>query len=351
MNGEKFTDSGDGADLAELETLANRYFTTRLMFWRDELDKLDAEGRAAIVAALASAKNDMADKLIAEAERLAALPDWRDDQSMAFLAWHDKALERARNGVYGAIARNCAIAFAGSMAEHYAALSFEGEAQNVKMPSVLAADAEKDIVGIGGMSGREAARKLRTMLVAPVGGNASWSSFLNFVGEGRGGLSLEKFVMRFSSGFLAENTLAEWIRLAFQKGVSAELLRAIARAGFGGNADGKSLRGVLMNALDDGFKITERTANTLLSTWRETANRAGQDEVEKANPELIYAREWITRLDQRVCPRCAALDGNRYKLDEKTPPIPIHPNCRCQLKPLARIKELGIDSANLGRVT
>lgn len=39
--------------------------------------------------------------------------------------------------------------------------------------------------------------------------------------------------------------------------------------------------------------------------------------------------EWKTAGDDRVCDRCASLEGKVYTLDEIEPMIPLHPNCRC----------------------
>lgn len=43
---------------------------------------------------------------------------------------------------------------------------------------------------------------------------------------------------------------------------------------------------------------------------------------------------FVTELDRRVCPICAAFDGEVYTVDPDTgiidgPTIPVHPNCRC----------------------
>lgn len=39
--------------------------------------------------------------------------------------------------------------------------------------------------------------------------------------------------------------------------------------------------------------------------------------------------EWKTAGDDRVCDKCAALDGKIFTLDEIEPMIPLHPQCRC----------------------
>lgn len=39
--------------------------------------------------------------------------------------------------------------------------------------------------------------------------------------------------------------------------------------------------------------------------------------------------EWKTAGDDRVCSRCASLEGKLFTLDEIEPMIPLHPQCRC----------------------
>jgi SPP1 gp7 family putative phage head morphogenesis protein len=39
--------------------------------------------------------------------------------------------------------------------------------------------------------------------------------------------------------------------------------------------------------------------------------------------------EWSTAGDDRVCPKCAPMEGRIFTLDEASGLIPFHPNCRC----------------------
>lgn len=44
---------------------------------------------------------------------------------------------------------------------------------------------------------------------------------------------------------------------------------------------------------------------------------------------------WLATLEGNTCSECSALDGERFKLDEDTRPIPpLHPNCRCAYVPI-----------------
>jgi SPP1 gp7 family putative phage head morphogenesis protein len=45
--------------------------------------------------------------------------------------------------------------------------------------------------------------------------------------------------------------------------------------------------------------------------------------------ELGVLAEFSTAGDEKVCPRCGALQGNTYTVDEARGVIPVHPNCRC----------------------
>jgi len=46
--------------------------------------------------------------------------------------------------------------------------------------------------------------------------------------------------------------------------------------------------------------------------------------------------EWSTAGDERVCPQCASLEGQRFTLDEIEGMIPLHPQCRCVALPVSK---------------
>jgi len=56
--------------------------------------------------------------------------------------------------------------------------------------------------------------------------------------------------------------------------------------------------------------------------------------------EDTYVREWVTRRDARVCPRCDAFDGERADVGEvfestegeESDAPPLHPRCRCRVR-------------------
>lgn len=75
-------------------------------------------------------------------------------------------------------------------------------------------------------------------------------------------------------------------------------------------------------------------AETIAATEVTTANTAGElarvDDVERRTGMAIMA-VWVTERDDRVCPRCEAMDGaprQAWKGDAEHGP-PLHPSCRC----------------------
>ena len=48
----------------------------------------------------------------------------------------------------------------------------------------------------------------------------------------------------------------------------------------------------------------------------------------------VEEAEWVTSEDERVCSRCAEMDGNVYRI-ENYPSKP-HPKCRCTAKPVVK---------------
>lgn len=52
--------------------------------------------------------------------------------------------------------------------------------------------------------------------------------------------------------------------------------------------------------------------------------------------ELKVQAEWSTAGDDRVCPKCAPLDGKVFTLKQARGMIPLHPNCRCAWLPVVQ---------------
>lgn len=50
---------------------------------------------------------------------------------------------------------------------------------------------------------------------------------------------------------------------------------------------------------------------------------------------LVMFWEWVTQRDARVCEKCGPLDG-RVLEGGRIPLLPLHPRCRCGLRPVVR---------------
>lgn len=83
--------------------------------------------------------------------------------------------------------------------------------------------------------------------------------------------------------------------------------------------------------IDDGKAITAIRAERIVLT--ETAKAMTTIELTAARRNNIEEKIWRTSLDERVCPECSPLEGERKKLDENfsnggdAPPA--HVSCRC----------------------
>jgi SPP1 gp7 family putative phage head morphogenesis protein len=49
--------------------------------------------------------------------------------------------------------------------------------------------------------------------------------------------------------------------------------------------------------------------------------------------EVHVMAEWITAGDNRVCDRCANMEGSRFTIEQASGMIPLHPQCRCAWLP------------------
>jgi len=82
----------------------------------------------------------------------------------------------------------------------------------------------------------------------------------------------------------------------------------------------------------------------------QSANVAAQTAVYEANRGVVKGYEWCAALEpgyqsgRGTCLRCAALDGQKWDMDEERPDCPLHPRCRCELLPVTKSwRELGLD--------
>jgi len=96
--------------------------------------------------------------------------------------------------------------------------------------------------------------------------------------------------------------------------------------------------------------LSRSEAITLVRSYVQAANVNAQKEVYRQNPEIVPYVEWSAVMEpgyyktgRGTCLRCAALDGQIFTIDT-SPPIPLHPRCRCVLLPKTpTYRELGLD--------
>lgn len=72
-----------------------------------------------------------------------------------------------------------------------------------------------------------------------------------------------------------------------------------------------------------------------------TLTRFEQSGVEEVQGQA----EFLTAQDDRVCPDCAALEGNRFSLEEARGIIPVHPQCRCAWLPVTPLGSSAMSAA------
>ena len=98
------------------QNLAELYILSRSLWWRHDLEQLDAEAVAAVIAALETAQKDIAARLSAEAAGLVNLSDWRREQDEALNAWADEVLAGARATITGTVSEASIAAAVASLA-------------------------------------------------------------------------------------------------------------------------------------------------------------------------------------------------------------------------------------------
>ena len=271
----------------------------RILWWRHDLEQLDAEAVAAVITALESAQRDIADRLASEAAGLARLSGWRREQDEALNAWADEVLAGARATVTGVVSEASIAAATASLAAYNAMMTLDGMASAVK--SV--------------------------------------------------GLSSAQIRAWFQDTPLGAGLLDDWVDAAFDNGVKQSILAALRQVAVEGKGTAEAVRRVLVAASDAGFTLTRREAVTLTRTFVQTANVRAQEAVYRANEGLFKGYRYVATLDNKVCLICALADGAEYKLDEPRPRLPRHPRCRCLYLPIAKSwRDFGIDMDGLEAV-
>ena len=280
------------------DTLA-LYLLSRSLWWRHDLEQLDAEAVAAVIAALEAAQKDIASRLAAEADGLATLSDWRREQDEALNAWADEVLAGARATITGTVSEASIAAATASLAAYNAILTLDGKASAVKSVGLTSAQI------------------------------ASW----------------------FQDTALGSGGLEHWVDTALGNGVKQSILAALRQVAVEGKGTAEAVRRMLVAASDAGFELTRREAITITRTFIQTANVNAQEAVYEANEGLLKGYKRVETLDNRCCLICALADGAEYALNEPRPRLPAHARCRGLWVPVAKSwRDFGIDVDDLEAV-
>lgn len=97
-----------------------------------------------------------------------------------------------------------------------------------------------------------------------------------------------------------------------------------------------------------GRDTSRRYAITLSRSYVQQASVNAQLASYWQNRDVIKGLRWTAILDNRVCIKCAGLDGNEYLWEDEKPGLIAHPRCRCLWLPVVKsYRELGLDIDDL----
>lgn len=83
----------------------------------------------------------------------------------------------------------------------------------------------------------------------------------------------------------------------------------------------------------------------IAASWLRFASTAAIYAVYMANPKLVKGVQWSSVREVETCDRCFVLDGQRWGLTEKKPPMPVHMFCQCWWIPMM----INMPNVNLDR--
>lgn len=115
------------------------------------------------------------------------------------------------------------------------------------------------------------------------------------------------------------------------EGISSELNKAIIRSLTDGLNAGEGVVKLRKRLMKEVEGIVNRAR---LMAHTETMHACNEGAKVRYRQVGIEQVQWLTAKDDRLCDRCAPLDGTVYDID-KAPPCPLHPMCRCTLLPVA----------------
>jgi len=151
----------------------------------------------------------------------------------------------------------------------------------------------------------------------------------------------------FLRGAFAQPERISKIRLlstrAFEalRGVTADMAQQLNRVLADGLTRGLGPRQLATEMARTVDNITRRRALVIARTEIIHAHSEGQLDAfrDLRIEEVGVLAEWSTAGDDRVCPRCAPLDGVIMTIDEARGLIPRHPNCRCAWVPAPAVDD------------
>jgi len=125
---------------------------------------------------------------------------------------------------------------------------------------------------------------------------------------------------------------------------AAETLRGVMKEGM---ASGLGMEGISQKVREAFDGMTSFRSMLIARTEAIRASNAGQEEAYKQSG-VVIAKEWLVAQDDRLCNRCAPMNGKILPLDdifidddyEDIQYPPLHPNCRCCLIPVVNKKYL-----------
>ena len=280
------------------DELAQRYFLARVLWWRNDLEQLDAAAIAELVKALKSADVEMREQVRRE------LPEvWdayaKEENREQVKVWLAALVAATAAGVVNKVTEAWTVSATQSLKAYNDIVSFSGAAKNVQTIPVLA-DTVKALANKADFGGR---------------------------------------------------LLSDWVYRAFGEGTINAFVESLDRSLAKGWGYQRAVKDLLGTAIDSGFGITQRQCITIARSYIQQASVNAQLAVYEKNKDIIKGVKWTAILDNRVCPLCASVDGNIYLWGQPRPPMRRHDNCRCIWTPVLKSwRELGIDRDELEEV-
>jgi SPP1 gp7 family putative phage head morphogenesis protein len=120
------------------------------------------------------------------------------------------------------------------------------------------------------------------------------------------------------------------------KGINDEMDKQISGALARGMAEGQASSVIAASIVERVDKIGIARARVLARTETISAHaNAALNTYEEAGIEGVNVKsEFTTAGDNKVCKKCAALEGRVYSVKSARGVIPVHPNCRCAWLPV-----------------